>query len=116
MTIQVDYKNDSAVVRLLEGRVDVRSTDSIRMEVAAILEDHRGPLIIDLSEVQNIDSSGIGALAGIAKRMDEGQSYAIAGVNDAIRKVFAMTRLDQVLTVHKTVDDALRDVSKPDLD
>src|SRR5436190_21555871 len=76
---------------------------------AAIGESHRG-LVVDMSHVREIDSSGLGALVAVLKWMRRfGGTMRIAGVTAPVREVIELTMLHRILPMHETVESALEE-------
>jgi anti-sigma B factor antagonist len=65
-------------------------------------------LVVDLSEVSFLDSTGLAVLVGVWQRLryHEG-SFALAGANPRISQVLHTTRLAQPLRLHDTLEEAL---------
>ena len=58
-----------------------------------------------------IDSSGLGAILSILKRMPKGCELIICGTTEPVMSMFKLTRLDRVFTMRKTVDEAVSALS-----
>ena len=64
-------------------------------------------VILDLQQVQFVDSSGLGAIVASMKAMGKGRTLALAGLNPTVEKVFRLTRMDSVFKLFPKLDDAL---------
>jgi len=74
---------------------------------AAVGESHRA-LIVDLSPVREVDSSGLGALVAVLKWVRRfGGTMSIAGVTTPVRGVIELTMLHRILPIHETVESAM---------
>jgi anti-anti-sigma factor len=90
------------------GRLDLLTAPEVRQHVAQAIAAGSRRLIIDLAEVQFIDSSGLAALiSGLKTARLAGGDLRIARPNDQARFLFELTRLDQVLRPYPTVEEAL---------
>ena len=74
--------------------------------------DHIGTgtrrLVVDLSDVEFIDSTAIGVLVGVLKRLrDLGGSLALVCDSDNVRNIFEIVGLENVIPLHRSRDDAL---------
>jgi anti-sigma B factor antagonist len=89
------------------GEIDIASVTRLRerlFEVAA----HGRPLVADLDRVNFLDSAGIGALIGAAKRATaSGGSLHVVCTRPQIRQLFRLTGLDRQLPPARTLDEAL---------
>lgn len=65
-------------------------------------------VILDLTEVPYLDSSGLGSLVSIfVTRQKAGQRVALSGVNDRVMKLFEITRVDSLFLMFPTIDEAI---------
>ena len=92
----------------VDGEIDVSSVDGLRDRLAELLDRDRTDLIIDLRAVRFMDSTGLGLLVGTLKkvRLAGGQLQLVID-SERLLKVFRITALLQVFTVHDTVEAAL---------
>jgi anti-sigma B factor antagonist len=60
-----------------------------------------------LRHLEFIDSSGLGALLSVLKRMPKGSELLVCRLNEAVTNMFLLTRMDRVFTICKTVDEAV---------
>lgn len=92
----------------LSGDVDVAQGLSLRDLLGELLGGPPGPVVIDLSGVRFLDSSGVGLLVTSHRRATEdGRAFGVAEPGDAVRRTLQLTRTDRILTVHETLADAL---------
>lgn len=99
LRIRVDGDGARRVVRL-SGECDIASAPQLQ-EVLATL---RGPdvteIVIDATDLDFLDSTGLGTLVGALKRMREsGGELRIAGARGPVRRVLQITGLDRVIPV-----------------
>ena len=93
------------IVLHLTGEVDLSNSSLVRSALLNILKDGKG-VIVDLTELIYIDSSGMATLVealNIAKRTK--LSLIIAGANGAPKQVFELTRLNQVFTIVDSISE-----------
>lgn len=97
------------VVRV-DGEIDVVSADRLRERVSLLVSDGRTDLVVDLSGVGFMDSTGLGVLVGTLKRVRTagGRLVLVVG-SERLLKVFRITGLQQVFTIHPTLAEALED-------
>lgn len=98
---------DGVVVLALEGRLNMVSTGRFREVIHEVVEGGGTRLAVDLSGVEFVDSSGLGALvSGLKTTRQAGGDLRIVGANDQVRLVLGLTNLERVLTPFATVEDA----------
>jgi anti-sigma B factor antagonist len=64
------------------------------------------PVILDLSQVEFIDSSGLGAIVGVMKLLGPSRPLEVAALSDAVRKLFRLTRMDTVFKIRPSAPKA----------
>lgn len=108
MNITLDNKEDLTVLRLHEERLDAHISQEFKEYLLRLLENGAKALILDLSEVRFVDSSGLGALLSGHKNagLREGR-FALSGVQARVQSMFELTRLHRVFEIHPTVEAAL---------
>jgi anti-sigma B factor antagonist len=96
----------TAVVTL-EGEIDLQTSPDLRKELLGCLAEGRD-VVVDLSGVAYIDSSGIACLveAYQTARHQAGR-FSLAAVSPAALRVLKLARLDEVFVIHAEVDHAL---------
>jgi len=105
---------DAAVVRP-QGRVDHMSAAALEAALAPLVAEaaaRRGAVVLDFAGVPYISSVGLRVLMVAAKQMRERQApLLIAGLQDLVAEIFAISRFDRVLSVVPTLDDAFTQCS-----
>lgn len=100
MKLETESTPQALVVRALEERLDaavaVQFKDAIR-ELADTAPDR---VILDLGQVMFLDSSGLGAIIGAMKVLAPRSQLELARLNPAVIKVFKLTHMDRILTIH----------------
>ena len=84
----------------VEGRLDLRAAGEVRLQAAAAIAAASGSLVLDLSAVEFIDSSGLGVLAGLQREAARlGGRLAIVVPRGSARQIFALTRTEAFFTL-----------------
>ncbi len=92
------------------GRLNMVAAPALKNLVEESVADGRPRIVVDLSDVTFIDSSGLGALiAGLKATRTAGGDLRIAAVPEQVMMVLRLTNLDRVLRAHPSVADASRD-------
>jgi len=100
-------ERDGATVLVVSGEVDVATAPQLRQEAVRLAGTGGARLVMDLSSVDFLDSTGLGVIVGVLKRVrTHGGELAIAGAENHVRKVFDITRISDVLPMYATVDEA----------
>lgn len=100
--LQIETAGSSALVRI-RGDLDLQVVDQVADALARIESDEPELLVIDLSSLSFMDSSGMGVIAAASIRAgDAGRRFAIVIPPAGVRQAFERTKLDEVIT---TTDD-----------
>ena len=91
------------------GEIDIYTTPQFKEAVSAAIEEGQAAIIINMTNVTYMDSSGFGTLLSATKRLRpvNGGLY-LSGCNDAITRMLQITRLNTIFGVYGTEDDALQ--------
>ena len=98
----------------VSGEVDVYSAPALRDGLSELLSTGSS-VIVDLTEVGFLDSTGLGALVAARKvAEDNGAQLPLVCVKERILKLFTITGLDGVFTIHGSVADAQQALAAAD--
>jgi anti-sigma B factor antagonist len=99
---------DAPNVLPLEGEIDLHVSPRISASLGAMIEQKPQRLVVDLSKVSYIDSSGLAVLIeGMQNVEAYGGKFILAGIQDNVKPIFEIARLDQVFIIFPHVDAAL---------
>ena len=92
----------------LEGEIDLHESPAVRDELRSLIERKPPRVVVDLSEVSYIDSSGLAVLVEALQRIqDYGGKLALVGLRANVRTVFEIAKLDQVFRIFPTREAGL---------
>ena len=101
-------KQGEVVVVDVEGQLIVGNRQELKDLVFAALDKGERRILIDFSQTGYIDSSGLGALVSISKRVREaGGELRLSGLNEDLRSLFELTKLDTLFAIAETPQQAL---------
>jgi len=90
------------------GEVDLSTASSLRARIAELIEEGSYRLVVDLTALGFMDSSGLSALvAGMKDVCAVGGEFTIVCGTESILKVFTVTGLDRVFTIRRAVAEAI---------
>jgi anti-sigma B factor antagonist len=105
LTIADRTSGDFDVIEL-SGDIDVETARTLRAHIVDRFADSPARVVVDLSGVGFMDSSGLGALvSGWQLTRDDG-AFRIAGASSIVRRVLSITGMEDVFALYDTVDDA----------
>lgn len=106
MILEKRSENGVLVLKPDSDRIDAASAIYLKDQFRQSTAESEGRVVMDLSEVTFMDSSGLGAMVSALKQL-KGRKLEIAGLSPVVAKVFKLTRMDQVFVVHEDIDTAL---------
>jgi anti-sigma B factor antagonist len=96
MYSRTDAEDGEATLRI-EGTLDAVTAPELRPALDGLVAEKKQKIVIDLSSLRLIDSSGVGVLVSLFKRVRaNGGDVRIVGVRDQPRAIFRLLRLDRV--------------------
>ncbi|MET8423221.1 STAS domain-containing protein [Nocardia sp. NPDC004860] len=95
-----------AIVLTVTGEVDLATAPALESAIDAALAGKPAALVIDLSAVSFLASAGMAVLVGVHKRAGATRLVVVAD-GPATGRQLKMTSLDQVFSLHSTLDEAL---------
>ena len=102
------FEEGGRTVVQVGGEIDVYTAPVLRERLAALHEKGRHELVIDLRAVRFMDSTGLGVLVGVLKRVRlAGGSIALVIDSERVLKVFRITALTQIFDIFETVGEAI---------
>jgi anti-sigma B factor antagonist len=110
MRIDVTNREGVTVVRPSGERLDIEVAADFRAMLLSLIEQGHHRLVVDLSEVSFIDSSGLGALVSALKtlkRSDNGGDVRLARVQAPVLSLLEIIRLNRVFTTYPDVEKAV---------
>ena len=107
MEITVEKANDVAVVAMPVAELDAANTAEFKRDMAPVLDAH-AKVVLDLTRLRFIDSSGLGVLVSGYKNAATHQgSIKLCSLQTQVKSMFELTRLHRVFDIYQTMDEAL---------
>jgi len=98
-------------VLVLSEHVSDREASIIFDETDALLDNKTAHLVVDLTHVEVLTSAGIGTLVRLHKHLGErGGNFAVCSLNEELRDLFRLTRMDRLFTMADDLDAAIAGV------
>lgn len=99
------------MVRPLERRIDASSASDFKGKLLDRIQEGNESIILDLSEVDFLDSSALGAIVSSMKSVGNKGDFVICGVRDAVQNLFTLTRMNKIFQVFGSSDEAVATIS-----
>ena len=108
MSFQVS-KEGPVIVVDVEGQLIVGNRQELKQKVLEELEGGEKTFVIDFEHTGYIDSSGLGVLVSLSKKIrEQGGELRLAGLNEDLRTLFELTKLDTLFKIADSRSEALQ--------
>jgi anti-sigma B factor antagonist len=108
MQYSLDKNDKYALIKLHEQKLNTLISAELKAELLIISSQGYTNIILDLSDTQYCDSSGLSAvLVGNRVCRNANGSFILTGLSEAIQKLITISQLDQVLTITPSLDKAV---------
>lgn len=104
------------VVSVREDRLDAAIALDFKDTMRDLTADAPPRVVLDMANVRFLDSSGLGAVIGAMKQLGSARKLELAGLTPAVDKVFRLTRMDTIFTIHPNLGSALAGQQPRDTD
>ena len=100
MNLSADLRGDILVIHALDDRIDAAGAIQFKDRMRELTQVVSPRVMLDLSRVAFVDSSGLGAVVAVLKALAPDRKLELAGLTPTVQKVFRLTRMEQVFTIH----------------
>ena len=107
MNLESRDTGDFQVIAVHEERIDAVAAIRFKDRMRELTSGDAPHVVLDLSEVGFIDSSGLGAIVASMKQLEAHRRLDLAGLRPMVSKVFRLTRMDTVFRLYASIDDAM---------
>jgi anti-sigma B factor antagonist len=105
-------ENDILIVRPDVERLDASIATSFKHKMAEFIAGGNHSIILDLSRIEFIDSSGLGAIVSSLKSIADRGDLILYGITKNVMSMFRLTRMDRVFQIFSSEAEALSSLSK----
>jgi anti-sigma B factor antagonist len=106
MRIESRAEGEVTVLQVMDRRIDARSAPDLKQRIGSYISGGAEWLVLDLSEVEFVDSSGLGAIVSALKLLGRRGDLVISGARESVQALFKLTRMDKVFRMFGTVEEA----------
>lgn len=108
MSFSLKKDQRGVVVVAVDGQLIVGNRQELKQKVLDALDGGARKFVIDFSRTGYIDSSGLGVLVSLSKKIrEQGGDLRLAGLNEDLQTLFELTKLDTLFAITKTPEEAL---------
>ncbi|MFM7054372.1 MAG: STAS domain-containing protein [Bacteroidota bacterium] len=111
MRYSLDKNDKYALIKLHEEKLNTLISAELKSELLIINNEGYSNIILDLTDTQYCDSSGLSAvLVGNRVCRNAGGNFIVTGLSDGVRKLITISQLDQVLSISPDLDHAVTNI------
>jgi anti-sigma B factor antagonist len=108
MQLAIEKVGNVAVAAMPVEELDAGNAGEFKRDIAPLLEAHAN-LVLDLSRLRFVDSSGLGAFISCLRKLNaKGGDLRLCGMSKQVRAVFELVRMHRVFDILSTKEDAVR--------
>lgn len=107
MDLHREVRDGVTIVSVEDPRIDAAVAIRFKDGMRDATQEAPGRVVLDLCKVDFIDSSGLGAIVAAMKQLSSGRRLELAALSPTVDRVFRLTRMDSVFTIHPSVTAAL---------
>ncbi|MDO8328427.1 MAG: STAS domain-containing protein [Cypionkella sp.] len=108
MELAAEQRGEILVVRAMDDRIDAAGAIQFKDQMRELTLAACPRVVLDMSRVAFLDSSGLGAVVAVMKALGPDRKLELASLTTTVQKVFRLTRMDSVFTIHDQVPEDLR--------
>lgn len=109
MAFKVNREGEVVVVDV-DGQLIVGNRQELKQRVLEEVEKGERRFLVDFSRTGYIDSSGLGVLVSLSKKIrEQGGELRLSGLNEDLRTLFELTKLDTLFRIADTREEGLKD-------
>lgn len=112
MQLQTQTRPKVLSVLVMEDRIDAASAIQFKERMRDLTQTGDQRVVLDLSRVQFLDSSGLGAIVAVKKLLGPDRLLELSGLTPTVERVFHLTRMNSIFTIHDSLEVALSHAAK----
>lgn len=107
MNIVTASSGEYLVLRVQNKRIDASNSSQLNSFLLSLVQDGNKKIIVDLSKVAFMDSSGLAGLLPVIKHLPDDGHLLITGLQARVEQLFKLTKLDTIFGIFSSVEEAL---------
>lgn len=107
MILQKRYEDQLVVLTATCERFDAANAVQLKDAFSDAIAAEKGRVLMDIGSVSFMDSSGLGAMVASMKLLDRGRKLELCSLSPAVQKVFTLTRMYSIFSIHPDLETAL---------
>ena len=109
--IEIVDEGDVLILKIAKDRLDASVAEKFKEEIAGHVKKGNSRIVLDMSDVGFMDSSGLGSIIMCLKQLDRKGEMVLYGITDMVDKLFKLTRVHKVVRIFQTREEAVAALS-----
>ena len=111
MQLKDKMVGDILVLCPISSSIDASVSILFKGQIVDWIQKGYQRIVLDLSEVEFMDSSGLGVVISLTKTASRKDSLVLCNLRKAVRNLFRITRFDLVISIYDSLEDACRNMN-----
>lgn len=107
MKIETEKVDDILVLTPCDTIIDASSAADFKGQLVSWIQEGNTRLVLDLSFIEFIDSSGLGAIISLLKMLAGTGDICLCGIRDQVMSLFKLTRMDRIFRIYPSSGEAV---------
>lgn len=107
MELSSEPRDGYLAIHVEGDKIDAAAVKQFKERMKELTQDTAGPVVLDMSRVTFLDSSGLGAIVAAMKTLGPERPLELAGLTPTVRKVFRLTRMETIFAIHPYLPETL---------
>jgi len=107
MRIEETHEGNVVILSVMDNRIDARVAPELKRLIMEVVDRGNDRVNLDLSNVDFVDSSGLGVIVTILKLVGKRGDLAISGAKETVLDLFRLTRLDKIFRLYPSSTEAV---------
>ncbi len=112
MQVEDKKEGDVLIVKVLNKRLDAQAVGDFKKKMSEYASNGSHMIVLNISEVDFVDSSGLGAMVSVLKLLGEEGQLVICGTTEPVARMFKLTRMNKVFSMFEGESEAIGALSK----
>lgn len=107
--LNIEHANDVLVVTLSGEYLDASTVKDFKADISQVMEGEIKKVVFDMSGLQFIDSSGLGAILSCLRKLNgAGGDLKLCGMTKPVRALFELVRMHRIMDIYNTREEAVK--------
>lgn len=107
MELVAEKRGGILIVHAMADRIDAAGAIQFKERMRGIVQGGEARVVLDMTRVNFLDSSGLGAVVAVMKLMGPDRKLELAGLTPTVQKVFRLTRMESIFTIHASLPEGM---------